>query len=294
MKRQLQSGALPLATVQRRVVRQLLALVGVAFSVLFLAVRVMAEEASHGGDQGESLVHGSPWLYVAMSWIAIVFLVLLGALGTRRLQQVPGQLQNFLEMVVGGLEQFFLDVLGPEGKRHVPILVTFFLYILVMNLMGLIPFMKPATSTLNMTVALSLVAIIYVQIQGIRENGFLGYVKHFLGEPLWLAPLMFILHVIGEIAKPLSLSIRLFGNVFGEETVVLQLALLGPLAIGVYKLLPIQFPMFVFGLFTSVVQALVFAILVAAYIVLMTAHEDHDEHSSGEAHETSAQWSGAA
>lgn len=262
--------------------------------MLFLAVRVMAEEASHGGDQGESLVHGSPWLYVAMSWIAIVFLVLLGALGTRRLQQVPGQLQNFLEMVVGGLEQFFLDVLGPEGKRHVPILVTFFLYILVMNLMGLIPFMKPATSTLNMTVALSLVAIIYVQIQGIRENGFLGYVKHFLGEPLWLAPLMFILHVIGEIAKPLSLSIRLFGNVFGEETVVLQLALLGPLAIGVYKLLPIQFPMFVFGLFTSVVQALVFAILVAAYIVLMTAHEDHDEHSSGEAHETSAQWSGAA
>lgn len=281
MIRQLLRGAARPATVNNYMVR-LAGALGVAVSLaVLLAGRLAAEEAAHGAEgESTSLVHGSPWLYVAMSWIAIILLVGVGAVATRRLQKVPGRLQNFLELVVGSLEQFFLDVVGPEGQRHVPILVTFFLYILVMNLMGLVPFLKPATSTLNMTIALALVAIIYVQIQGLLAHGFLGYVKHFLGEPLWLAPLMFILHVIGEIAKPISLAIRLFGNIFGEETVILQLALLGPLAIGAYKLLPIQFPMFVFGVFTSVVQALVFAILVAAYIVLMTAHDDHGEHTA--------------
>jgi len=224
-------------------------------------------------------MHGSPWLYVGMSSLAMAFLIILGALGTRNLQKVPGKLQNLLEMLVGGLESFYVGILGPGGERHVPFLVTTFLFILTMNLMGLIPGFKPATATLNMTIALALVAITYVQIQGIREHGLWGYIRHFMGEPLWLAPLMFPLHIIGELAKPLSLSIRLFGNIFGEETVILQIALLGPLVLFGSKVLPLQFPIVVFGVFTSVVQALVFTVLTSAYILIITSgHEEHEEH----------------
>lgn len=235
---------------------------------------------AHGHDShGSSLMHGSPWLYVGMSSLAMAFLIILGALGTRNLQKVPGKLQNLLEMLVGGLESFYIGILGPGGERHVPFLVTTFLFILTMNLMGLIPGFKPATATLNMTIALALVAITYVQIQGIREHGLWGYIRHFMGEPLWLAPLMLPLHIIGELAKPLSLSIRLFGNIFGEETVILQIALLGPLVLFGSKVLPLQFPIVVFGVFTSVVQALVFTVLTSAYILIITSgHEEQEEH----------------
>lgn len=252
------------------------------------------EDSGHGeGGHGGGLMHGSPWLYVGMSSIAIAFLTILGWLSTRRLQKVPGKLQNLMELVVGGLESFFVGILGPGSERHVPFLASTFLFILTMNLMGLIPFFKPATATLNMTIALALCAIVYVQVHAIRTHGLWGYIKHFMGEPIWLAPLMFPLHVISEIAKPLSLSIRLFGNIFGEETVILQLTLLGPLVLFGSKVLPIQFPMALFGVFTSVVQALVFTVLTAAYILMLTSgHEEHEEHHG--AHSESAQHSPAA
>ncbi len=244
---------------------------------------------------GSSLLHGSPWLYVGMSTLAIVFLVTLGALGTRRLSKVPGKLQNLLELLVGGLESFYVGILGPGGERHVPFLVTTFLFILTMNLMGLVPGLKPATATLNMTIALALVAITYVQIQGIREHGFWGYIRHFMGEPLWLAPLMLPLHIIGELAKPLSLSIRLFGNIFGEETVILQITLLGPLVLFGSKVLPLQFPIVVFGVFTSLVQALVFTVLTSAYILIITSgHEEHEGHEEHHAARHSAAQAGEA
>jgi F-type H+-transporting ATPase subunit a len=252
-------------------------------------------EHGHGEEHhGSGLMHGSPWLYVGMSSLAMAFLIILGALGTRNLQKVPGRLQNFLELLVGGLESFYSGILGPGGERHVPFLVTTFLFILTMNLMGLIPGFKPATATLNMTIALALVAITYVQIQGIRQHGLWGYIRHYMGEPLWLAPLMLPLHIIGELAKPLSLSLRLFGNIFGEETVILQLALLGPLVLFGSKVLPLQFPIVVFGVFTSVVQALVFTVLTSAYILMITSgHEEHEEHhaerhSSGRAEEAAS------
>lgn len=247
--------------------------------------------ASGGGsehsEESSGLVHGSPWLFVGYSFIAMGVLLLTGFLATRRISRIPGPLQNLMELLVGGLENFFVGVVGPGGERHVPFLVTLFLYILVMNLMGAIPFMKPPTSTLNMTIALALVTIVYVQIQGIRANGLKGYILHFWGEPWWLGFLMFPIHIIGELAKPVSLAIRLFGNIFGEETVVLQLALLGPIAIAGFKVIPIQFPMLLFGLFTSVVQALVFSVLAAGYIVVIcSGHEEHAEHQA--AHPPSA------
>ncbi len=242
-------------------------------------------EGTHGGTHEGGLAHGSPWLSFGYGLFDIVFLVLIGAVVTRNLKKIPGPMQNFLEILVGGLDDFFSGVLGPGAQRHTPILITMFLYILTMNLMGLTGVLVPPTASLNMTVALALVAIVYVQLQGIRAHGIKGYIMHFVGEPIWLFPLMLPLHIIGELAKPLSLSFRLFGNIFGEETVMVQLALLGPLVLFGSKVIPIQFPLLPLGLLKCIIQAVVFTTLMAVYLVIMASeHEEHAAHYNGEEH----------
>ncbi|MBW3624795.1 MAG: F0F1 ATP synthase subunit A, partial [Armatimonadetes bacterium] len=164
------------------------------------------------------------------------------------------------------------------------------------NLIGLVPGMLAPTSSLNTTVALGLCAIVAVHFYAIRDIGFKTWASHFMGEPKWLAPLMIPLHIVGELARPLSLSLRLFGNIFGEETVLVILAGMSPfifehiLQINGVPLLavPIQLPMLLFGVFTSLLQALVFSMLVCIYITVTIgehhAHE-HDDHEAHEAHE---------
>jgi F-type H+-transporting ATPase subunit a len=219
-----------------------------------------------------------------MSWIVIAALAILAYLGTRRMRKVPGPLQNVLEMTVSSLFNFIESVIGPGSRKYCPFVATLFLYILVMNVMGVIPGFKSPTSGLNMTVALALCAFFYVQYSAIRANGLWGYIKHMTGEPIWLAPLMLPIHLIGELAKPLSLSIRLFGNIFGEDKIIVILAGLVALShMPVVKYIPIQFPMLLFAVFTSVIQALIFTVLTAAYITIMVAHGD-ESHGASASH----------
>ncbi|MEN6519583.1 MAG: F0F1 ATP synthase subunit A [Armatimonadota bacterium] len=225
---------------------------------------------------GSGLVEGSPWALVLMSWIAILVLGILAYLGTRRMRRVPGPLQNVLEFTVDGLFNFIGGIIGPGGRKYAPFIATFFVYILFMNLMGLVPGFRSPTSGLNMTVALGLLSFFYVQYQAIRQNGFIKYIVHFWGEPWWLGPLMFPIHIIGELAKPLSLSIRLFGNIFGEDKIIIILAGLSPFLFGKpwLKYIPVQFPMEVFAVFTSFIQALIFTVLTAAYLTVLMTHEE--------------------
>jgi len=231
----------------------------------------------HGG--GTELVEGSPWVLVYMSWVVIAVLVGVSFIATRRLRKIPGPLQSLLELAVTGLFNFIESVIGPGGRKYAPFIATFFLYILLMNLLGIIPFFKSPTSGLNMTAALALCAFFYVQYQAVRANGLLGYIKHMMGEPIWLAPLMLPIHVIGELAKPLSLSIRLFGNIFGEDKIIIILAgLLYASKFVLARYLPIQLPMLFFAIFTSIIQALIFTVLTAAYVTIMIGHsEEHSE-----------------
>lgn len=231
--------------------------------------------AAAGEEQPEA--HGS-WLHflvrylparmrddrLLISWLIVVGLVLLCYLGTRRATMRPRGLQNFLEIVVEGLERFCVTLMGPEGKGFAPFVGSLFIYILVMNLFGLVPGMQSPTNTLSMTLSLALVVFLATQYQGLRAHRF-GYLKHFLGEPLWLAPLMLPVHLIGELARPISLSVRLYGNIFGEDQVIVQLAWLAPLILGFIPI-PVQFPMMAFAIFTSLVQALVFSLLAGVYI----------------------------
>jgi F-type H+-transporting ATPase subunit a len=262
-----------------------------------LAGRFSPEEQQGGFAQrfhlaGQRYLHGelSPtpqaivsWVPVNTvgSWVMILALLLIVTLGTRRMQAVPGRLQSIWEWTYQTLNGFTINMIGQKhGATFTPLIGTFFLYILFLNLGGIVPGFISPTAGLNTTVALALCCFIAVQYFGFKHQG-LGYLKHFVGEPWWMFPINIPIHVLGEFARPLSLSIRLFGNIFGEDTVIAALISMGAigLAIGGHLIpipVPVQFPMLLFGLFGSFVQALVFTMLAASYIAGVV-----EEHHGG-------------
>jgi len=223
------------------------------------------------------------WENVVFSLLIAVFLGVLSHLASRKSQVVPGGLQNFLEMVVEGLSNFVCGILGEEGKSYVPFLGTLFIYIFCMNMFGLIPGMKSPSSSINTTAALAITVFIYVQYTGIRKLGILGYIDRFAGRPrdlvgIVLVPLMFPLHIITELAKPLSLSLRLFGNILGEDVLIAVFVGLGVSILAFLHLplgIPIHFPFVFLAMLTGTVQALVFSVLSTIYFLMMFPHEEH-------------------
>ena len=215
-------------------------------------------------------------------WVTIAVIALLVRAGTRRLELVPRGLQTVWEFAYQTLDGFARNAIGPTGSRYTPLLGTFFIYILCLNLFGIVPGFISATSALNQTVALALCCFAAVQYYGLRASGW-RYLMHFVGEPLWLAPINIPIHVIGELARPLSLSVRLFGNIFGEDTVIAALVALGGVIFMSVKVpVPVQLPMQFFGLFGSFVQALVFTMLAAAYLAGAVRHEHGPEQGHAE------------
>lgn len=195
--------------------------------------------------------------------LLIPIIIIICVVGTRRLNKIPSGFQNFLEGIVKLFDNFCKGVIGDKGRHFVPLIGTFFIYILIMNLFGLIPGMKSPTSNPNITISLAIVAIISTQIAGFYFHGF-GYLKHFCGDPIWLAPMMLPIHIVGEfVAKPLSLSMRLFGNIMGEKTAISIFISLGVLTT---MYIPFQLPMTALAVFTSFVQALIFSLLLSIYI----------------------------
>lgn len=219
----------------------------------------------------------SPWLLFGMSALVIVVLAAFSVLATRRLATIPSsRLQNLVELVVSSLNDFVVGIIGPKGEKYTPFVGTLFIYILAMNLLGLVPGFKAPTSGLSITIGLAIVVFVVYNVAGVREVGVGPYLKHLAGEPIWLAWLMLPIHIIGELARPLSLSVRLFGNIFGEETVLMILAGMTYVIIPYVVAIPTQFPIMLFDVFIAFVQALVFSMLTAIYIsVAITGHEEH-------------------
>lgn len=235
------------------------------------------------------------WQNLWYSGAVILTLLGLAAMGTRRRTLIPSGLQNGLEWIVGGFNQFVCSILGPRGVQHTPFIGTLFLYILVMNLLGLIPLMKsPVTSAVPSAVGLpvplttfplALCAVGYVNLASLRAAGVRGYLYHMLGSPshfiLWLvSPLILVIHALGELSKIFSLSMRLFGNIFGEDVliaVMVQQAAALARAVHWPPVIPLQIPFLFLGLLTSAVQAFVFALLTTIYLALMLPHEEHHE-----------------
>ncbi len=195
---------------------------------------------------------------------------------------VPQGLQNFAEALVEGIAGFVSGILGAHGEKHVPFLGTLFFYILIMNWIGLVPFMKSPTSAWSTTLATGIATMVYVQVTGIREQGVFHYLKHLAGNPqnlfgIILIPLMLTLNLILELgAVPFSLSLRLFANVSSEDRLLFNFAGLGvnsPFHIGLI------FQLFgnCLAIVFSIIQAFVFMLLSTVYISLVLPHEEHHE-----------------
>lgn len=219
-----------------------------------------------------------PWVDIGVlhAALAMVLLIVVARLATMRLQvraEKASKLQMAMEWVYDLLTSFATRMIGPRGPEFVPLLGTFFLYIFTMNLMGLIPGLGSPTSRLGVTAALGVTAFLAVQYAGFRHRGW-RYLMHFVGQPVWLAPLNIPVHIVGELARPLSLSVRLFGNIFGEDTMLLQFMMLGvAVTSAIYVPVPLQLPMAAFVIFGGFIQALVFTALTAAYIAGAIAEE---------------------
>ena len=150
---------------------------------------------------------------VLYTWIVMGILLVVAVVATRRLQMVPRGSQNFMEAV---LEQFVNELdetIGHGGRRYLPLIATLGLFILTSNLMGLVPGLIAPTANLNTTAACALIVFFTYHWIGVRKQGLVPYLKHFAGPvPTLLKPLMFVIEIISHCARPLSLSLRLFGN----------------------------------------------------------------------------------
>jgi len=205
----------------------------------------------------EETLHIHVGKHVMYAWFVMILLIALAFLASRSIKLVPNGWQNLMETVVSGIEGLITDTMGPKGMAYFPMLATFALFILVSNLIGLIPGFYPPTADLNTNAALALTVFVMTHVIGFKEHG-ISYLKHFMGPILALAPLIFIIEIIGHIARPLSLTLRLFGNMYGHEIVLMIFLMLVPF------LLPV--PMMLMGVLVALIQTFVFTLLAMIYI----------------------------
>lgn len=204
--------------------------------------------------------------YVVMSIIAAGILILFFSLSSRHPRLIPSKLQNVMEMIIQFFEGLLSDLIGEEGKKYLPLVGTIGLFILTCNLMGLVPGFMAPTSKLNVTAGCALTVFVYYHWQGIKSQGLLKYLRHFMGPIPFLAPLMVPIEIISHFSRPLSLSMRLFGNIFAEELLILIMASIIPF------LLPL--PFMAIAIITAIVQAYVFVLLSCIYIAGAVTHEE--------------------
>jgi F-type H+-transporting ATPase subunit a len=158
--------------------------------------------------------------HVTYTWVAMIVLAVLAFVASRNVQLVPRGLQNFFEVVLEQFQQMIDDVIGPEGRRFLPLIATLGMFILVENLFSLVPGFNGPTTNLNTTAACALAVFFSYHYIGVRKQGPVTYLKHFMGPVWWLAPLMFPIEIISHLARPLSLTLRLFGNMFGGHVLL--------------------------------------------------------------------------
>ena len=195
---------------------------------------------------------------VTYTWLIMLVLILLSLLAAKTVKMIPAGGQNLFEMIISALEDFQLGIMGEHGRFVFPLIATLFIFIFVSNVIGLIPGFYSPTASINTTLACALIVFVTTEVIGIKTHGF-KYIKQYLGPIWWLAPLMFIIETISHFSRILSLTLRLFGNISGEDLV------LGILIFLAGKFLA-PLPMMFLAVFTSFVQAFVFALLSMIYI----------------------------
>lgn len=194
---------------------------------------------------------------VVYTWAVMILLAIVSFIATKTIKTIPAGVQNFMEVIVDGIENMINDTMGEQGRPYFPLIATLALFILVSNLIALIPGFFPPTANVNTTAACAVVVFLATHVVGLKQHG-LGYIKHFMGPIWWLAPLMFFIEIIGHLSRPVSLTLRLFGNMNGHELVLMIFFALAPF------LVPL--PMMLMGVLVSFIQAFVFMLLAMIYI----------------------------
>lgn len=228
------------------------------------------------------------WQNIFFSLVAASLLVFVFLKAAKPDEKIPGGLRNFIEVIVEGLENFVISITGEGGRKHVPFLGTLFLYILLMNWSGLVPFFKSPTAYWSITLALAILATLYIHISGIIALGIGGYLHHVAGSPKgflpWVIGVIFIFPIMLILdwgALPFSLSLRLFANISSEDGLLYNFAQLN--AQTNFLAIPLQIFANLLAIMFSLIQAFVFTLLTTVYISLFMPHDDH-EHAEQHAH----------
>jgi F-type H+-transporting ATPase subunit a len=239
--------------------------------------------------------------HVTYTWVVMAILAVAAFVASRHVALVPRGLQNFFEVVLEQFQQLIDDVIGPEGRPFLPLIATLGLFILLGNLLGLVPGMNGPTTNLNTTAACALVVFFSYHYIGVRKHGALTYLQHFMGPvPLALKPLMFVIEIISHLARPLSLTLRLFGNMFGGHILLAIIFFLmgldgligwalsgnplGAVVGGIGGLVMMVFTvgfLYPLKILVSFLQAFIFVMLTMLYI---SGAIEEAEHHGGEHH----------
>ena len=208
-------------------------------------------------DYIDKILHMEHNPQVTYTWLIMIFLALMAYISIRKASVVPNPIQNVIELIILALGSLIKDTMGEKGMAFMPLLVAEALFIFTANLVGVIPGFSSPTANLNTNAAMAVVVFITTHFVGVKMHGF-KYIKQFIGPVWWLIPLMLPIEIISHLSRPLSLSVRLFGNIQGEDLVLLILLFLVPYLMP----LPIMFLM----ILTSALQTFVFVLLTMLYI----------------------------
>ncbi len=225
------------------------------------------------GWMSSNVNHENIHIYTA-SFVAIILMVLsvlykasLKSIDAEVIPSASLNIKNVFQSAVEGVLGLMEGIIEHNAKDYFPLIGAVFIYVFVNNLMGIIPGMLPATENINTNLACSLTIFVYYNYVGIKKQGLVNYLKHFMGPIIFLAPLMLAIETISHLVRPVALAIRLFGNINGDHVVLGIFSDLVPLGIPVIFL--------GLGLFVAFIQAFVFALLSTVYIGLSVAHEEH-------------------
>lgn len=195
--------------------------------------------------------------HVLYTWVVMALLIVVALMVKSSIKTVPSGMQNFFEPIVAAIDNMVEENMGHHGKAYFPLIAAIAFFILTSNLIALIPGFYPPTANLNTNAAIALTVFAMTHIIGLKEHG-LAYLKHFCGPVIWLAPLIVPIEIIGHLARPLSLTLRLFGNMYGHEIVLMIFFTLVPF------LVPL--PMMLMGVMVAFIQTFVFMLLAMIYI----------------------------
>lgn len=196
-------------------------------------------------------------VHISLTWTVMLLLFVTAFIVSRNLKMVPGKLQNLFELIIGGLEDFVVTNVGEQGRTVFPVLCVLFLFILPLNWVGLVPGFDAPTANVNTNAAMAVFLFLYYNWIGIKKWKF-GYIKHFMGPIAALSPLMMIIEFVSHLSRPLSLTLRLFGNIKGEEIVLILMFTLAPL-LG-------TLPMYFLFVLAKFIQAFIFFMLGMIYL----------------------------